>query len=81
MTNTNKTSTKAPSKKTGTKIDKVIALLKRKNGATLKEMIKVTNWLPHTTHAALSGLRKKGHAIKRTKTDGVSRYSIEKAAA
>lgn len=81
MTNTKKTSTKAPSKKTGTKIEKVIALLKRKNGVSLEEMIKATNWLPHTTHAALSGLRKKGHAIKRTKTVGVSRYSIEKAAA
>ena len=81
MTNTKKTSTKAPGKKTGTKIEKVIALLKRKNGASLEEMIQATDWLPHTTHAALSGLRKKGHAIKRTKTAGVSRYSIEKAAA
>lgn len=69
------------SEKAGSKIDKVIALMRRKNGASLDEMVKATGWLPHTTHAALSGLRKKGHSITRTKTDGVSRYSIESASA
>jgi len=31
------------------KIARVIALLKRKQGATLVEMIETTGWLPHTT--------------------------------
>ena len=32
--------------------------------------------LPHTTRAALTGLKKKGHRIERTKVDGVSCYSL-----
>jgi hypothetical protein len=59
-----------------TKTDNVVALLKRKQGATLDELVKATGWLPHTTRAAMTGLRKKGHAIERVSVDGVSRYSI-----
>ncbi|GMN14835.1 DUF3489 domain-containing protein [Altererythrobacter sp. MTPC7] len=69
----------ASSAKSARKIDKIIALMRRKNGASLQEMVKATGWLPHTTHAALSGLRKKGREITRTKNDGVSRYSIASA--
>lgn len=47
------------------KTDAVIALLKRPDGATTAELIEATGWLPHTTRAALAGLRKKGHAIER----------------
>ena len=53
------------SAKSASKIDKIIALMRRKNGASLEEMVKATGWLPHTTHAALSGLRKKGQDIVR----------------
>ena len=63
-----------------TKTNNVVALLKRKQGATLDELVKATGWLPHTTRAAMTGLRKKGHAIKRVSVDGVSRYSIAVAA-
>lgn len=59
-----------------TKADQVISLLKRKQGATLEEMAQATGWLPHTTRAAMTGLKKRGHAIERTKVDGVSRYAI-----
>lgn len=59
-----------------TKTDKVVALLRRKQGASLAELTKVTGWLPHTTRAAMTGLRKKGHAIERSTADGVSRYLI-----
>jgi hypothetical protein len=71
----------APVKNASSKIDQVIALMRRKNGASLEEMVKATGWLPHTTHAALSGLRKKGQTISRTRNDGVSRYTIESASA
>ena len=57
------------------KTEKVLALLKRDEGATLDELVDATGWLPHTTRAALTGLKKKGHSIERTKVDGVSRYS------
>lgn len=59
-----------------TKIDKVIALLKSKDGATLDDLTRATGWLPHTARAAMTGLRKKGHTIERTTVDGVSRYAI-----
>ena len=58
----------------------VIALLSREEGATLADLITATGWLPHTTRAALTGLRKKNHAIDKIKVDGVTRYSIASAA-
>jgi len=68
--------TKATTTKKTTKTEKVVALLKREQGASLDELNNATGWLPHTTRAAMTGLRKKGHAIERTTVDGVSRYAI-----
>lgn len=62
-----------------TKSEKILNLLKRERGATLEEIVKATSWLPHTARAALTGLRKKGHAIERSKTEGVNRYSVKGA--
>ena len=47
----------------GTKIAQVIELLQRGDGATLAELVAATGWLPHTTRAALTGLRKRGYAV------------------
>ena len=58
----------------------IIALLARTEGATLPELIEATDWLPHTTRAALTGLRKKGHAITRGTRDGATCYRIVEAA-
>lgn len=58
------------------KISQIIALLRRQQGATLAEMTGVTGWLPHTTRAALTGLRKKGHTIAKTKRGDVTCYQI-----
>jgi hypothetical protein len=63
-----------------TKIAMVTGLLQREEGASLAELVQATGWLPHTTRAALTGLRKKGHGIIRTDRDGVSRYHIAAAA-
>ena len=46
-----------------TKLARVLELLQRDCGATLEELIAATNWLPHTTRAALTGLRKRGYAV------------------
>lgn len=62
------------------KICAVMVLLTRINGATLPELIEATGWLPHTTRAALTGLRKKGHDIARSKRDGATCYRIVVAA-
>src|SRR5215203_5351440 len=40
----------------------IIALMQGVTGATLNEMVEATGWLPHTTRAALTGLRHKGYA-------------------
>ena len=57
--------------------DLVIGLLQRTGGATLDEMVTATGWLPHSTRAALTGLKKKGSQVTSEKTDGVRRYRIE----
>jgi hypothetical protein len=53
----------------GTKIAKVLGLLRRNEGATLAEMIAATGWLPHTTRAALTGLRKRGCVLGIDRSD------------
>lgn len=61
------------------KIAQVVALLKRDDGATLPELIEATGWLPHTMRAALTGLRKKGHVVAKTKRGDATCYKIEAA--
>jgi hypothetical protein len=64
----------------GTKQARVIALLERDTGATLDELIAATGWLPHTTRAALTGLRHKGFALDKSKRqDGTTVYRISSA--
>jgi len=53
----------------GTKMARVIGLLRRGDGATLAELIAATNWLPHTTRAALTGLRKRGYPVTLNRAD------------
>lgn len=65
------------SPKPNTKIAKVIALLVRKQGATLEEMTGATGWQVHSVRAALTGLKKKGHEIAKSKRDDVTCYRIE----
>jgi hypothetical protein len=64
-----------------TKTAHVLALLGREEGATLGELVDATGWLPHTTRAALTGMRKKGHAIERDKRGEVSCYYLAAAMA
>ena len=67
---------KAPSK-TST----ILGMLQQDGGTTLAEMVEATGWLPHTTRAALTGIRKKGHDAVRSKVDGETRYAIVAAPA
>ena len=76
MTTATETKTAKP-----TKIDKVFSMLMRANGASVAQLEKATGWQPHTIRAALTGLRKKGYAIERTKSEkGMSTYRITKVA-
>ena len=66
----------------GTKQARVIALLERDTGATLDELVAATEWLPHTTRAALTGLRHKGFVLDKSKReDGTTVYRISSAPA
>ena len=65
-----------PPAKPVSKISLVANLLRRADGATLAELVAATGWLPHTTRAALTGLRKKGHGIERGTRDGITSYTI-----
>jgi DNA-binding MarR family transcriptional regulator len=58
----------------------VIKMLQRKQGASITELVEATGWLPHTIRAALTGLRKKGHAIITDKSGEVTRYQIGQVA-
>jgi hypothetical protein len=62
-------STRSSTPRDGTKLARVLALLQRDCGATLAELIAATGWLPHTTRAALTGLRKRGYALTINRTD------------
>lgn len=61
------------------KTSAVLALLRREDGAFISDLTELTGWLPHTTRAALTGLRKKGHVIERSKRDDQTCYRIAAA--
>ena len=63
-----------------TKIEIVLGLLSREEGVTIDQLVGATGWLPHTTRAALTGLKKKGHTVGSAKIDGRRLYRIESAA-
>ena len=61
----------------GTKQARVLMLLRREQGATLEDLIGATGWLPHSTRAALTGLRKRGHSLTRDRNqDGQTFYRL-----
>jgi hypothetical protein len=70
----------APAARPGSKAEQVLSMLRRPNGATLNELVEATGWQPHTTRAALTGLRKKGHTLEKSKRDEATCYRIEEAA-
>src|SRR5206468_1599120 len=64
----------------GSKIAAVIGMLSRTEGVTIDGLVVATGWLPHTTRAALTGLRKRGYALISDRTDR-TRGSIYRIAA
>ena len=84
-----KKGTKAPKKakpakadgvREGSKTAKVVDMLKRPGGATLKEIMKATGWQAHSVRGFLSGTigKKMGLAVTSTKGDeGERSYSVK----
>ncbi|MGE0665748.1 MAG: DUF3489 domain-containing protein [Sphingomonadales bacterium] len=67
----------APRRGSG-KVDAVLALLRRSEGASIADMNAVTEWQAHSIRAFLSGLRKQGTEVIRTKDDaGKAVYRID----
>ena len=66
--------------RSGSKQARIIKMLSRKSGATLEALVDVTGWLPHTTRAALTGLRKRGYGVVLERKEGKpSIYRISSA--
>jgi hypothetical protein len=73
--------TDMPAPRKSTKASTLIELLSDGSGKSVQELAAAMNWLPHTTRAALTGLRKRGVHLLRERTEGaaVSVYRIEGA--
>jgi Protein of unknown function (DUF3489) len=64
----------------GTKTAKILALLGRSGGASLKELTQTTGWQPHSVRGFLSGIVSKQMGLKlRAARDvsGVLRYTVK----
>lgn len=59
-----------------TKHSQVIDLLTLEGGATLEAMSTKVGWLPHSTRAFMTGLKKKGYVLDSEKVAGVRHYRI-----
>ena len=71
---------KAASAREGSKTAKVLALLKRSGGVTLKELVKAKGWQPHSVRGFLSGTvgKKIGLTVNSTKgVDGDRSYAVK----
>ena len=54
----------ATGKRSGTKQEQLIAMLKREEGATVDEVVKALGWQAHTVRGAISGALKKKLGLK-----------------
>ena len=76
------TSAKSPKKtasaRAGSKTAKVLDLLKRSGGASLKELMKATGWQAHSVRGFLSGAlgKKMGLTVSSAKAGEDRRYSV-----
>ena len=61
-----------------TKKDQLIKLLGTKSGADIKSLSETLGWQPHTTRAAMSGLRKAGFEVAGEKPakGGMAKFRI-----
>jgi biotin operon repressor len=65
----------APAAKS-TKTARLLALLQRADGASIEDLSSELGWQQHTTRAALTGLRKKGHEVSKAKEGSVTIYRV-----
>lgn len=60
------------------KLDRLVALLRKEGGATIADLTEATGWQAHSVRGAMAGaLRKKGHTVLSDKpADGPRHYRI-----
>jgi hypothetical protein len=71
---------KADASARNTKRDRVLSLLNQRKGATIPEIMRATDWQPHSVRGFLAGTVKKklGLALTSSKSDGeLRRYRLE----
>jgi hypothetical protein len=61
------------------KVDQILVLLKRPEGASITDLTAATGWQAHSVRAALTGLRKRDIAVASERQDGVTRYRVAAA--
>lgn len=54
----------------GSKLAMIVDLMRTVDGASISSLMEATGWLPHSTRAALTGLRKRGLTIEKTQCQG-----------
>ena len=57
------------STRTASKKDRLISMLTRDGGTTITAISSALGWQPHTTRAAITGLRKQGHEVETAKPE------------
>ncbi|WP_181164462.1 DUF3489 domain-containing protein [Amaricoccus solimangrovi] len=67
----------APMDRVGGKLGQLLDAVGRREGASLEELSALLGWLPHTTRAALSRLRARGHAVTLRSTEGRKAYHLD----
>jgi hypothetical protein len=60
----------------GSKQALIVTMMQKSKGASIEALIEATGWLPHTTRAALTGLRKRGFSIEYKKEAAGAVYRI-----
>ena len=71
----------APKTRDGTKQAHVIAMLRRKQGATVAQIVEATDWRPHTVRGVFAGALKKklGLEVTSEKVEGERIYRLPPA--
>ena len=71
----------APKTRQGTKQEQLIAMLRRKQGATIAQIVEATGWQPHTVRGAFAGALKKklGLTVVSEKVEGTRVYRLPPA--
>ena len=60
------------------RLDQLLALLTRADGASIAEMTEATGWQKHSVRGAMAGaLKKRGLVITSDKSSGTRRYNAE----